>query len=180
MKPMSWIGVSADPTFDASYFWDVEKQFDGAQLSPDGLSADLAYTLTARRSPDAYGKNFVIRGEAVFTALRSAEEGRAFYKDVKGRAVRAGRNPDHIKILPGCMVYVGDSLEEAREKRARLDSMVHYDSAIGGLSNEVKEKLARVQPRTLGQAGRIEGMTPGALTALLAYVKRAPKASVAA
>jgi hypothetical protein len=35
----------------------------------------------------------------------------------------------------------------------------------------VKEKLARVQPRTLGQAGRIEGMTPGALTALLAYVK---------
>ncbi len=52
--------------------------------------------------------------------------------------------------------------------------------AVGGLSNEVKEKLARVQPRTLGQAGRIEGMTPGALTALLAYVKRAPKASVAA
>ncbi|WP_197071040.1 tRNA uridine-5-carboxymethylaminomethyl(34) synthesis enzyme MnmG [Brevundimonas sp. KM4] len=51
---------------------------------------------------------------------------------------------------------------------------------VGGLSNEVKEKLARVQPRTLGQAGRIEGMTPGALTALLAYVKRAPKASVAA
>ncbi|NSX34276.1 tRNA uridine-5-carboxymethylaminomethyl(34) synthesis enzyme MnmG [Brevundimonas vesicularis] len=52
--------------------------------------------------------------------------------------------------------------------------------AVGGLSNEAKEKLARVQPRTLGQAGRIEGMTPGALTALLAHVKRAPKASVAA
>jgi alkanesulfonate monooxygenase len=72
--------------------------------------------------------------ECVFTALRSIEEGRAFSKDVKGRAERAGRDPDHVKILPGCMIYVGDSLDEAREKRARLDSMVHYDSAIAGLS----------------------------------------------
>ena len=39
--------------------------------------------------------------------------------------------------------------------------------------NEVREKLILVQPRTLGQAGRIEGMTPGALTALLAHVKKA-------
>ena len=53
-------------------------------------------------------------------------------------------------------------------------------SVVGGLSNEVKEKLIRVRPRTLGQAGRIEGMTPGALTALLAHVKRAPRTTVAA
>jgi tRNA uridine 5-carboxymethylaminomethyl modification enzyme len=46
-------------------------------------------------------------------------------------------------------------------------------AAIGGLSNEVREKLARVQPTTLGQAARIEGVTPGALAALLAHVRRA-------
>jgi alkanesulfonate monooxygenase len=72
--------------------------------------------------------------ECVFTALRSADEGRAFRKDIRARAEKAGRDPDHLKILPGCMVYVGDSLDEAREKRAKLDSMVHYDSAIAGLS----------------------------------------------
>lgn len=65
------------------------------------------------------------------------------------------------------------------EEELTLPTDLDY-GAVGGLSNEAKEKLARVQPRTLGQAGRIEGMTPGALTALLAHVKRAPKASVAA
>ncbi|WAC60050.1 tRNA uridine-5-carboxymethylaminomethyl(34) synthesis enzyme MnmG [Brevundimonas sp. SL130] len=66
-----------------------------------------------------------------------------------------------------------------REEDLRLPGDLDY-AAIGSLSNEVREKLVRVQPRTLGQAGRIEGMTPGALTALLAHVKRSPKAAVAA
>jgi tRNA uridine 5-carboxymethylaminomethyl modification enzyme len=46
-------------------------------------------------------------------------------------------------------------------------------SAIGGLSNEARSKLEKVRPATLGQAARIEGVTPGALTALLAHVRRA-------
>jgi alkanesulfonate monooxygenase len=72
--------------------------------------------------------------EAIFTAMRDIEEARAFTADIRARAEKAGRDPDHIKILPGCMIYVGDSLEEAQAKRAKLDSMVHYDSALGGLS----------------------------------------------
>jgi alkanesulfonate monooxygenase len=47
---------------------------------------------------------------------------------------RLGRNRDHLKILPGAFVVVGDSVDEAREKRALLDSKVHYDSAIASLS----------------------------------------------
>jgi tRNA uridine 5-carboxymethylaminomethyl modification enzyme len=44
--------------------------------------------------------------------------------------------------------------------------------AIAGLSNEIKEKLRRIRPATLAQAGRIDGMTPAALALLLARVKR--------
>lgn len=58
-----------------------------------------------------------------------------------------------------------------RDEGLTLPAGLDY-AAIGGLSNEVREKLERVRPQTLGQAGRIEGMTPGALTALLAHVRR--------
>jgi tRNA uridine 5-carboxymethylaminomethyl modification enzyme len=47
---------------------------------------------------------------------------------------------------------------------------------VGGLSNEARERLAAVRPATLGQASRIEGITPGAITALLAHVRR-PRAA---
>ena len=58
-----------------------------------------------------------------------------------------------------------------RDEDLRLDADLDYAS-VGGLSTEVREKLAHARPVTLGQASRIEGVTPGALTALLAHVKR--------
>lgn len=72
--------------------------------------------------------------EAIFAAQSNIEAGREFYADVKGRMTALGRNPDHLKILPACLVVVGDTVEEAREKRAVLDSKVHLDSAIASLS----------------------------------------------
>jgi len=59
-----------------------------------------------------------------------------------------------------------------RDEGLMLPAELDY-AALGALSNEAKEKLAAVRPATLGQAARIEGVTPGALTALLAHVKRA-------
>ena len=58
-----------------------------------------------------------------------------------------------------------------REEGLRLPADLDY-AAMGSLSTEVREKLAKVRPVTLGQASRIEGVTPGALTALLAHVKK--------
>ncbi len=64
-----------------------------------------------------------------------------------------------------------DAAALKRDEDLRLPGDLDY-GAVGGLSNEVREKLERVRPISLGQAGRIEGMTPGALTALLAHVRR--------
>jgi tRNA uridine 5-carboxymethylaminomethyl modification enzyme len=59
-----------------------------------------------------------------------------------------------------------------RDEDLRLPGDLDY-ATVGGLSNEARQKLAAVRPATLGQAARIEGVTPGALTALLAHVRRA-------
>lgn len=58
-----------------------------------------------------------------------------------------------------------------RDESLRLPAGLDY-AGVGGLSNEIREKLASIRPLTLGQAARIEGMTPGALTALLAHARR--------
>src|SRR5882762_9372640 len=68
--------------------------------------------------------------EAVFTAQSSLAVGREFYADVKGRMAKVGRNPEHMKILPACFVVIGDTVEEAKQKRAKLDSLVNYANAI--------------------------------------------------
>jgi alkanesulfonate monooxygenase len=72
--------------------------------------------------------------EMVFAAGGRLADMQANYADIRGRAKRYGRNPDHIKILPGCLVVVGDTVEEAKAKRALLDSRVHPDSGIASLS----------------------------------------------
>jgi FMN-dependent oxidoreductase (nitrilotriacetate monooxygenase family) len=72
--------------------------------------------------------------EVVFGAGSNIANARAFYADVKGRMEKLGRSRDHMKILPGAFIVVGETVTEAREKRARLDSLVHYDSAIASLS----------------------------------------------
>jgi FMN-dependent oxidoreductase (nitrilotriacetate monooxygenase family) len=72
--------------------------------------------------------------EAVFAPSGTLTEGKRLYADIKGRMAKIGRDPDHLKMLPACFVVVGDTVAEARSKRAKLDSLVHYDSGIASLS----------------------------------------------
>ncbi|WP_424137664.1 LLM class flavin-dependent oxidoreductase [Roseomonas chloroacetimidivorans] len=84
--------------------------------------------------------------EVIFAAGGTIGDARAFYADVKSRTEKAGRNPDHLLVLPGCFVIVGESDEEAREKRAILDSGVHYDSAIASLSVALGTDASKFDP----------------------------------
>ena len=72
--------------------------------------------------------------EVVFTSQPTIDHAREFYSDVKGRMKQIGRNPSHMHILPACMVIIANSLEDAKERRAKLDSLVHFESAIASLS----------------------------------------------
>jgi FMN-dependent oxidoreductase (nitrilotriacetate monooxygenase family) len=84
--------------------------------------------------------------EVVFAAGSSLANAQRFYADVKDRMQKIGRNPDHLKILPGALVVVGRSVDEAREKRARLDSLVNYANAIASLSIALGHDASKFDP----------------------------------
>ncbi|MEM7404786.1 MAG: LLM class flavin-dependent oxidoreductase [Pseudomonadota bacterium] len=84
--------------------------------------------------------------EMIFTVANTPEAARAFRDDVRARAEAAGRNPDHVKTMPAALVVVADSQQEARERRAHLDSLVNSDSAIAALSIALGHDASQFDP----------------------------------
>ena len=64
-----------------------------------------------------------------------------------------------------------DILAFKRDENLIIPEKVNYDS-LSGLSNEVKTKFKEIRPKTMGQALRIDGITPAAVYILLSHVKR--------
>jgi alkanesulfonate monooxygenase len=101
--------------------------------------------------------------EVIFGSSRTIEDGRAFYANMKARLKPLGRSPDHLKILPGALVTVGHTREEALEKQALLDSLVHPDSGLPNLSMrlgidassfELDAPLPEIPQTNASQSGR--------------------------
>jgi FMN-dependent oxidoreductase (nitrilotriacetate monooxygenase family) len=72
--------------------------------------------------------------EVIFGSQNNLADARRFYADVKGRMDQLGRSREHLKILPGAFVVLGETVAEAQAKKALLDSLVHPDSGIASLS----------------------------------------------
>ena len=64
-----------------------------------------------------------------------------------------------------------DILAFKKDENLKIPEAVNYDS-LSGLSNEVKSKFKKIRPKTMGQALRIDGITPAAVYILLSHVKR--------
>ncbi len=82
---------------------------------------------------------------------------------------------EQLEIQAKYAGYIGRQGDEIARQRAQDDHRVpaEFDyQGVRGLSAEVREKLARVRPATLGQAARIPGVTPAAVSLLLIHLKR--------
>ncbi len=98
---------------------------------------------------------------------------------VEATAVDAGLSDglvvEQVEIQAKYQGYIDRQLEEVAKSLAseetRLPDAIDY-SRIGGLSNEIQQKLIRHRPQTIGQASRIQGMTPAAISILLVHLKR--------
>ena len=81
------------------------------------------------------GKDLAARtAEVIFGSSRTIDDARRFYADMQARLRDAGRAPDALKVLPGALVTVGRSTQEAIDRQALLDSLVHVESALPNLS----------------------------------------------
>jgi tRNA uridine 5-carboxymethylaminomethyl modification enzyme len=90
---------------------------------------------------------------------------------------------DQLEINAKYAVYVdrqaADVAAFRRDESLELREDLDFDT-IPGLSNEVRQKLQSIRPRTIGHASRIDGITPAALTLLAAYIRRGPRPVVKA
>ena len=86
------------------------------------------------------------------------------------RGGRAGGDRGQVRRLHRSPDGRGRSAS-SRRKTSRIPAELDY-AAVRGLSREVQQKLAQHRPETIGQASRIQGMTPAAISLLLVHLKR--------
>lgn len=126
--------------------------FDPAKLHPlhhRGEHFSVRGPLNVARSPQGRpvvvqagaspaGRDLAARtAEVIFVAHQTFDEAQAFYRDIKGRAVEYGRDPDDIKIMPGIFPVIGRSQAEAEDKFARLQDLIHPVVGVQLLSNMI-------------------------------------------
>ena len=92
-----------------------------------------------------------------------------------GPAVTSSQVADQVEIQIKYQGYIDRQQEEVGRLRANeetpIPARVDY-ALVRGLSTEIRQKLAKHQPETIGQASRISGVTPAALSLLLVHLKR--------
>ena len=80
------------------------------------------------------GRGFAAEvADAIFTGQATGSDAAEFYRDIKKRAAKAGRNPNEVLIMPGCSPIVGDTPEEAEAKYQEIADLVVIEDALNYL-----------------------------------------------
>ena len=91
------------------------------------------------------------------------------------KAISDNKVAEQVEIQAKYSGYIQRQQDEIARQRRHADTMIPADfdyHVVKGLSAEVQEKLVRVRPATVGQASRIPGVTPAAISLLLVYLKK--------
>jgi tRNA uridine 5-carboxymethylaminomethyl modification enzyme len=178
------------------------------RLTPLGIAAGLVGAERAaafRRREDAIGRGLELARGLTLTSGEAARKGLKVNQDGLRRSALdllgmpeigwqgisalwpelASLTPDVVEALEAEALYSGyvqrqeaDIAALRREDGLALPASLDY-AAMPSLSSELRHKLQMVRPATLGQASRIDGMTPVALAVILGHVKRRDRQSAA-
>lgn len=148
-----WLSIDKDALVidkESGKYLDLSKT---QPVNHEGKWFKVKGTLDAPTSPQVHpvivqagsseaGKELAARtADVVFTAWQTLEEAQAFYRDLKGRLAKYGRDPEDLKIMPGVFITVAKTEEEAIEKRNKLNQCIHPKAGLKYLSNFVGTDL---------------------------------------
>jgi FMN-dependent oxidoreductase (nitrilotriacetate monooxygenase family) len=167
----SWDDDAALGDKDAGVWGDDTRIYPPAHV---GRYYQVAGALNVPRSPQGHpllvqagssenGRDFAARyAEAVFTAHQTLAEAQEFYADLKQRALRYGRDPDTVRILPGIVPVLGATEAEALALQAELDRLIRPEYALPQLAELLDVApgdlhLDRELPDQLPEEDEIEG-----------------------
>ena len=156
---------------DSGVWGDQEKIYPPAHR---GAHFQVAGALNVPRTPQGHpllvqagssenGRNFAARyAEAIFTAHQTLADAQEFYDDLKRRAAEHGRDPDHVKILPGIVPLIGDTEAEARQLETELNRLIRAEFALPILAELLGVEVADLRldeelPANLPAEEEIEG-----------------------
>lgn len=120
-------------------------------------------------------KNPLAREYSLMDLLKRPEITYADICGLKGQATTDPQVSEQVEITAKYDGYIVRQLEEIEQMRRYEDTLLPADvdySQVGGLSNEIIQKMTELRPETLGHASRIQGVTPAALSQLLIYLKK--------
>jgi tRNA uridine 5-carboxymethylaminomethyl modification enzyme len=120
-------------------------------------------------------KNPLTREYSLMDLLKRPEITYGDICGLKGAAVADPQVSEQVEIAAKYDGYIVRQLEEIEQMRRYEDTLLPADveySMVGGLSNEIIQKMTELRPETLGHASRIQGVTPAALSQLLIYLKK--------
>ncbi len=143
----------------------------------DGRNFRVAGPLNVPRSPQGSpvlfqagasddGRNLAAQyAEGVYSVAADLPSAQDYYRDVKARVVRAGRNPGQVVVMPGLVSYIGGTAKEAAAARAELDGLVPVSQSLAQLGKfiqhdcsgwELDAPVPRLAPASdfTGPAGR--------------------------
>lgn len=104
-----------------------------------GVASQQGRPLLIQAGQSGEGRAMASRvAEAVFTAQSTFEQAKSFREDIRARAAAWGRNPDHVKVMPGALVVLGETRAEAQDKWADLDTRIDLRAAIARLQLALK------------------------------------------
>jgi tRNA uridine 5-carboxymethylaminomethyl modification enzyme len=159
---------------------DEVSRLAAAVVHPGDVDLELLAKLGSPLAREAHALDLLRRPEVGYDDLHRVAPPPASNDDWRGDERLAEQVKLQVDVQAKYSGYLERQHEEIERQRRhedlRLPENIDYGE-VGGLSNEVRQRLREVRPETLGQAARIPGLTPAAVSLLLVHLKKRDRAA---